>query len=448
MAEGSRVTGDESQAQRDPEATSVSAIRLECVARTPEKTMAMLPLTELWTKSPEQLEGKKLEQIIAFAGSGKLSDKSPEANEFREFLSHVPSEHLVAFADECLHGGFKTSGLALQDIVNQVGRRLGFNVEDGRYRGAKGQIGFDGLWRTEEGHALVIEVKTTDAYRMDLDVQAGYREALVASGRIDEHLSSILFVVGRKDTGDLEAQIRGSRHAWDIRVISVDALLKLMKLKEELEDPLIVKKIGAILTPQEYTRVDGIIDVVFSTAEDVKAETEPDDTNETPESSSREATKHRVAFNAACVQRVREHLGRNLVKQSRVGWRSPDGTLALLCTVSRAYERPDGLGYWYTYHLHQRAFLEEAREAYAAFGCGSKDKVLLVPRDDLNSWTEGMNATSRGGRSCWHVKIHEQQGRFSLQRRSGTEAIDLSRYLLVPRPTAAAPAPGPRPTSA
>jgi len=35
----------------------------------------------------------------------------------------------------------------------------------------------------------------------------------------------VLIVVGRQDTGELEAQIRGSRHAWDIRLISAEALL-------------------------------------------------------------------------------------------------------------------------------------------------------------------------------------------------------------------------------
>ena len=67
----------------------------------------------------------------------------------------------------------------------------------------------------------MVEVTTTDAYRIDLETLAGYRRGLIASGQITEPESSMLIVVGRKDTGDLEAQIRGSRHAWDIRLVSV-----------------------------------------------------------------------------------------------------------------------------------------------------------------------------------------------------------------------------------
>ena len=61
---------------------------------------------------------------------------------------------------------------------------------------------------------------------------ASYRRELIASAQLDEERSSILIVVGRQDTGDLEAHVRGSRHAWDVRLISVDALLRLMFLKE------------------------------------------------------------------------------------------------------------------------------------------------------------------------------------------------------------------------
>ncbi|MCP4685975.1 MAG: hypothetical protein GY867_11115 [bacterium] len=176
-------------------------------------------LTELWQTSRDQFQEKQVHQIIAFAGGGKLRDGSNTSLEFREFLSHIPSKVLERYANGCLESSFKDSGLALQDIVNQVGKRLGFAVTDGRYRGTSKHIGYDGLWKFPDGHIVVVEVKTTDAYRIDLDKIAGYRRSLVGVGEIEEERSSILIVVGRADTGDLEAQIRGSRHGWDIRLI-------------------------------------------------------------------------------------------------------------------------------------------------------------------------------------------------------------------------------------
>ena len=43
---------------------------------------------------------------------------------------------------------------------------------------------------------------------------------LDAAGNLVIPDSSMLIVVGGEDTGDLEAQIRGSRYAWDIRLVS------------------------------------------------------------------------------------------------------------------------------------------------------------------------------------------------------------------------------------
>ncbi len=68
--------------------------------------------------------------------------------------------------------------------------------------------------------------------------------------------SSVLIVVGREDTGELEAQVRGSRHAWDMRLISADALIKLVELKEGAGDPETGRKICSLLAPMEYTRLD------------------------------------------------------------------------------------------------------------------------------------------------------------------------------------------------
>ncbi len=194
-----------------------------------------MSLIDLWNSSPAQLRDKHIRQVIAFAANGKLMDGNESSLEFRSFLSQIPSSLINRYAEECLWEKFDDSGLALQDVVNQIGRRLGFTVTDGRYRGNQSQIGYDGLWLSPDSHQIIVEVKTTDAYRIDLNRIADYRRALIKASQVSEDNSSILIVVGRQDTGDLEAQIRGSQHAWDIRLISVESLLQLMKVKEELE---------------------------------------------------------------------------------------------------------------------------------------------------------------------------------------------------------------------
>src|ERR1035437_8873392 len=136
--------------------------------------------TELWKRHRKELEKKHVQQVIGFAGEGKLRDGGPASKEFREFLALVPSTLLARYADDCLKDRFENSGLALQDIINQVGARLGFKVDQGRYRGTPGEVGFDGLWHAPDENCIVVEVKTTDAYRIDLGKVAVYRRKLIA----------------------------------------------------------------------------------------------------------------------------------------------------------------------------------------------------------------------------------------------------------------------------
>lgn len=389
-----------------------------------------MALADLWLAAREQLSDKQVRQIISFAGVGQLRDGNDASVEFRDFLSRVPSALLQRYADECLKESFEGSGFALQDIINQVGRRLGFSVTYGRYRGVTNQIGFDGLWRFPDGHAVIVEVKTTDAYRIDLNSIAGYRRALINHGEYSEDQSSILIVVGRQDTGDLEAQIRGSRHAWDIRLISVDSLLRLMSLKEGVEDLRIIEKICAILIPREFTRVDSIIDIVFSTAEDVKQEEMFDEEEEIIHEGSKSPKPPPVAFHDECVSRIERYLKQPVIKRSRISYSSADGETALTCSISKEHSKNDQSWYWFAFHPHQQEFLESADRAFAAFGCGSADAVMMIPYEVFNGWLEGMNVTSSEDRFYWHVVIFREDERFILHRKKGQEKIDLSPYLI------------------
>jgi hypothetical protein len=375
--------------------------------------------------------------LISFAGEGKLRDGNTASTEFREVLGHAPSSHLERYANECLDLKFDDSGLALQDVINQVGRRLGFVVTDGRYRGTSSKVGYDGLWKAPEKNDIVVEVKTTDAYRIDLRTVDGYRRSLIKEDQIAESTSSILIVIGRQDAGDLEAQIRGSRHAWDIRLISVEYLLKLLKLKEDVEEPGTATRIRAILAPQEFTRVDGIIDLLFSTAEDVLQEERADEEQQDEETETERAPKFTpVAFHEACVKRIESELGIDLVRRSRATFTTPDDRVALVCAVSREYETSWGKGYWYAFHPHQKETLEGAKDAYVAFGCGSPESVILIPFVKFAQWLDGMNQTVLDdGRYYWHVHVHREGDRYTLARKKGESRPDLTSYALPARAT-------------
>ncbi len=229
-----------------------------------------MPLLSIWATNPDAIFSLSIEQIVVTAGDGRLRDESDCSKELRSFLSQVGSEKLAEYADYCLTSAFNKSGLVLQDIVNELGRRLGFDVINGRYQGVSNAIGNDGLWKSPEGNNILVEVKTTDAYRISLNTIAKYRDKLKETGGI-EGSDSMLLIVGREDTGELEAQVRGSRHAWDMRLISIDSLVRLVKLKESTEGAATGSKIRSILIPLEYTRLDTLIDVMFTAAKDVES---------------------------------------------------------------------------------------------------------------------------------------------------------------------------------
>ncbi|MDZ4818323.1 MAG: hypothetical protein SGJ20_05055 [Planctomycetota bacterium] len=391
-----------------------------------------MSILDILRAQPTLLEEKSIKQLISIAGNGKLTDGSTTCAEFRELLGEVPAERIVQYADECLKEGFQDSGLALQDIINEVGRRLGFGVTYGRYRGRTGAIGNDGLWELPNGHKIVVEVKTTDAYRIDLNVIAAYRRELVLSGVTSAEDSSVLVVVGRTDTGDLEAQIRGSRHAWEMRLISVDALVRLMLLKQSVEDPDALRRIYEILIPREFTKLDEIVELVFSTAEDAKQVDdilETDDDQLVVESAKATETKFApVAFNALIAENVSRHLGTPLLKRTRALFSSPDESVRVVCAASRAYTGKAQQNYWFAFHPHQKEALEGAQRGFAAFGCGSPMNTFLIPMETFNGWLEGMNMTLKEERPYWHVQIYEEDGKPTLVRKKGVPRIDLTRY--------------------
>src|ERR1035437_5275802 len=134
----------------------------------------MNSILSIYKSNKGALEGKKLSQILNFTGDGQLKDHSGTSMDFREFLTEIPSQLIKQVADNCLTDGFTDSGLALQDIINEIGSRLSFTVQHGLYRGNRNDIGFDGIWTSKDRHNIIVEVKTTDTYRINLDTIAKY----------------------------------------------------------------------------------------------------------------------------------------------------------------------------------------------------------------------------------------------------------------------------------
>ena len=61
-------------------------------------------------------------------------------NELREYLTQANSQKISEYVEHCLTAGFTKSGLVLQDLVNELGRRLEYDVSNGHYQGTSGNF--------------------------------------------------------------------------------------------------------------------------------------------------------------------------------------------------------------------------------------------------------------------------------------------------------------------
>ncbi len=381
-----------------------------------------MPLLEFYKNNKDAVLGQTIIQIVNNAGDGNLRDNSVCSNELREFLSLVQHEQLKKYSDTCLENAFSISGVAingfvLQDLVNEIGRRLGYTVKNGLYRGVRNQVGFDGIWKAEKSADLIVEVKTTEAYTIDLDKLFEYKRKLEQDGSVNSD-SKILIVVGRKDTNALEAQVRGSRYAWDTRIISVESLYKLVSIALSTGDILTVSKIRQLLQPFEYTRLDSMINVIFDTIEDVKEADEKEvkelaqDDNELEEKDEggvggqiKTAKEVIDETRKNAIEALANKLGKTLTQTTKTLFTSSDDVRAC-CPVSKRYAR--NFTYWYAYHPNWRKFLTEGKEGFFVLGCVGLKKTYAIPSSVMEANLDNLGITeSDNGKMYWHILIND-----------------------------------------
>jgi len=391
-----------------------------------------MPLIEFWKANPATVLGMSLPTILRMAidPDPSLKDGSEGSKAFRQFPGEIDSTKLASYATFCLENTFPDSGQVLQDIVNEMGKRLGFSVENGRYRGVRNDIGYDGIW-TSNGSSLVIEVKTTDAYTIRLDVIATYRDRLVEERRVSKD-TPILIVIGRIDTSSLEAQVRGSRHAWSMRIVGIDALIKLMEVNLNSISEEVTERIHTILRPFEYTRIDQIVDVVFTTAEDKEQQLEeaepPRVTGEAGRRVQQRTPREEIlAKKAEAIQRVALHEGVTLQRRRASLFTDPTDSVRAVVVASKRY---DDEGYWYGYHEEpQRRFLSQAKRGFLVLAMMDKDYAFALPFDVLDPyWDELHQTILDSGRIYKHLLTYEGNCKFFLRIRGVERQLDMEPY--------------------
>lgn len=375
-------------------------------------------LTDL--KGRDDVFRKSIAQLVMICGNGKLTNGSDTSREFRELLRLAPAGKFADFVATCLGEPFPQSGLVLQDVINEVGRRLGFDVEFGSYTGSQTGAACDGLWKSPDGWTLVIEVKTTDAYRVKLDRLEEFRDKLIAGARVNARTSSHLVVVGRNDTGELEAQVRGSKHAWDMRLVSVEALLWLLSIRDRLDDQNAVARITDVLKPEEYTKVDRIIKLVFDTTREASApEPEPEAAVKQPPTKAQTAQQSGMSIadqNARkdlAVAVASQALGVAFTRMTRSLARGPNGE-TLVVTYSKLHDSRQPVRYWSALHTGPWAEVQKAPNVGGLVVACADEGVLVLPRDIVEPLIPRFWKTERDGVAYSHIVLFPKGDKYLL----------------------------------
>lgn len=385
------------------------------------------------------------------AGDGRLRDGSECATELREFFSEVDRETLKSYADYCLENSFEFSGFVLQDIINEVGRHFGFDVAHGFFRGRQNRNNADVLWCGVDW-AFIVEVKTTDAYTIDLDRIADYQTAYSTT---EEALpNSCLIVVGRQDTATFEDQVRGSRHNWEMRIVGVEALFEALALKELSEDKTLGAKLIDLLKPREFTRVDQILSAAFDFAADRGQAAEVSTTSslfEEPEnipiavestqaiafesSNSTDEVRPYVAdrvyivkIKHLIVRRIEQKYQITLSGDS-VCFQSLTHDRRFAVLVSKAYSTQSK--YWYGYRPRYIKFLSRSKKSFVVLGCLDSHRAFLIPTDMMNKLKLQMHTTPPDQSSAdtfFHVHLRQKGNNLFIRTQKDGLEHDITFY--------------------
>lgn len=242
--------------------------------------------------------------------------------------------------------------------------------------------------------------------------------------------------------------MRGSRHAWDIRLISADALIKLVQIKENADGPETGLKIRSLLAPMEYTRLDPMIDVMFTAAKDVEAAASATEAEGEPESEIQASAQTAVdagkkkgswqftqpellnAKREQIISAVGKRSGVALISKSRALFWDAGHIVRLACTVSKRY--PGSHRYWYAYHPRWHEFLKEGNKSYLALGCMDLEVAFLLPIEALDPILSGLNTTTKDdGDIYWHLHVVEHATKhYELLMPKKPPGLDLAEYTI------------------
>ncbi|WP_237478564.1 hypothetical protein [Lichenibacterium dinghuense] len=186
----------------------------------------------------------------------------------------------------------------------------------------------------------------------------------------------------------------------------------------------------------EYTKLDKLIEIVFTAATDSEGGADPPQMERDEPSLELQTSGDRrdVDKLQLCRERialtVSGKFGTSLIKRSRAMYWSADHTRRMICAISKRYERRGAPPYWYAYHPQWDDFLKDDLNSVFVLGCADLPKAFVIPRTVMQTLLPGLNITIREGNSYyWHIHINERNaGDYSISLPKMASAFSLKSF--------------------
>jgi len=218
-------------------------------------------------------------------------------------------------------------------------------------------------------------------------------------------------------------------------MISADSLVQLVQLKESGDDPDTAKKIRSLLT-----RLDHVIDVVFTTAKDVESATvseiEEDDDDQDVTAPLTKSKGNWAFTDSNLLQAKREEIvasfgrdkGTVFVKSTRALYWDSVHQKRLTCTMSKRYTK-GSYPYWYAFHPQWDDFLAHGSESYIILGCMDLSFAFAIPWKVLHDRLDALNTTTtKDAHKYWHLHLVGTNGEYAVHLPKTSATLPLDDY--------------------
>lgn len=140
--------------------------------------------------------------------------------------------------------------------------------------------------------------------------------------------------------------------------------------------------------------------------------------------------KDMIDITSDCVRYIGSCLNMPLSKLSKAIYRSHDKKTTVVCLTSKGRNTGGRREYWFGLRINHKEALGGGGNPYLALGCGSANKILLIPYFNFEKWLDDMSISGNTKTSHWNINVIERQGDYTLRLKAGCPNVDLTKYKL------------------